>query len=103
MNRVFVFATTLFGALLSFACGPKESAELVTISTGFESPESAYFDPVRQVWFVSNVGGSTPGDGFISKLGPNGEVLARQFATGLDDPGGQRIDENTLYVADRNR
>jgi DNA-binding beta-propeller fold protein YncE len=75
----------------------------VTISGGFESPESAYFDAFRQVWFVSNVAGSTPGDGFISMLGPDGEVLARNFATGLNDPGGQRVDAHTLYVADRTR
>jgi DNA-binding beta-propeller fold protein YncE len=68
-----------------------------------ESPESAYFDTHRRVWFVSNISGSTPGDGFISKLGPNGEVLARNFVTGLNDPGGQRVDGQTLYVADRTR
>lgn len=101
MTRARGLMSTLLGALLSFACGPKQSAELVTISDGFESPESAYFDAVRQVWFVSNVAGSTPGDGFISKVGPDGKVLARHFATGLNDPGGQRVDEHTLYVADR--
>lgn len=103
MNRACGLVSTLLGALLSFACGPKQSAELVTISDGFESPESAYFDSLRQVWFVSNVAGSTPGDGFISQVGPNGEVLARKFATGLNDPGGQRVDGHTLYVADRTR
>ena len=103
MTRARGLVSTLLGALLSFACGPKQSAELVTISDGFESPESSYFDELRQVWFVSNVGGATPGDGFISKLGPNGEVLVRNFATGLNDPGGQRVDEHTLYVADRTR
>lgn len=103
MTRAYGLVSTFLGALLSFACGPKQSAELVTVSDGFESPESAHFDAVRQVWFVSNVGGSTPGDGFISKVGPNGEVLARKFATGLNDPGGQRVDGQTLYVADRTR
>ena len=103
MRRACGLVSTLLVAVLSFACEPKQSAELVTITDGFESPESAYFDDVRQVWFVSNVSGSTPGDGFISKVAPNGEVLVRNFATGLNDPGGQRVDGQTLYVADRTR
>lgn len=89
--------------ILALGCGGVESAELVSTSDGFESPESALFDAARQSWFVSSMAGSTPGDGFISRLGPNGEILDRVFVGGLDDPKGQRIDGHTLYVTDNTR
>lgn len=84
-------------------CGGTETARKVAIVDGFESPESAYFEPRRQQWFVSNVSGSEPGDGFISRLDANGNVLDRVFAAGLDDPKGQRVDGDTLYVTDNTK
>ena len=42
------------------------------VTTGVQSPESAYFDAASGFVFVSNVGGGGPtgkdGDGFLSKL-----------------------------------
>lgn len=101
MNRAGL--AVLLGALWAVGCGGTEAAHQVALTDGFESPESAYFEPIRQCWFVSNVSGAEPGDGFISRLDANGQVVERVFASGLDDPKGQRADGDTLYVTDNTR
>lgn len=67
---------------------------------GFEAPESVSFDPATRAWYVSNQAGGANGDGFISKLDAAGNVLAREFVTGLDDPRGMRVHEGSLFIAD---
>jgi hypothetical protein len=93
----------LFSAWLVVGCGEAETAQQVALAEGLESPESAFFDAHRQSWYVSNLGGTVPGDGFISRLDARGRIVERLFVAGLDDPKGQRVDGDTLYVADNTR
>jgi sugar lactone lactonase YvrE len=69
-----------------------------------KTPESALYDESRRVIFVSNINGFNndqhDGDGFISKLKPNGTVDKLDWVTGLNDPKGLAIWKNKLYVAD---
>jgi DNA-binding beta-propeller fold protein YncE len=67
---------------------------------GFTRPESVFFNEVTDSWYVSNQGGQGAGDGFISKLDAAGNVVARQFVDGLDNPRGVRTINGTLFVAD---
>lgn len=67
---------------------------------GFESPESVFFDTETTAWYVTNQGGNGVGDGFVSKLDAAGNVLDREFATGLDNPRGARAVNGNLFVAD---
>lgn len=78
---------------------------------GFLTPESVYFDRKRDVYLVSNINGSPhdkDGNGFISKVTPDGEVTLK-FIDGaseninLDAPKGLTISADTLYVADIDR
>jgi sugar lactone lactonase YvrE len=78
--------------------------------TGLKRPESARWDPDQDVWFVSNINGNkTPmdGDGFISRLRPDGSIESLRFIAGgaqgvtLNDPKGLAITGDTLWVADR--
>lgn len=70
---------------------------------GFDAPESIAFDHTRRVLYVSNVNGEADakdGNGYISRLSPQGEVLERHWVGGLNGPKGLALRGNRLYVAD---
>jgi hypothetical protein len=76
---------------------------------GFSSPESALYDPVADVYLVSNVSGGpsdADNDGFISKVSPEGTLLelrwidAARAKTTLNAPKGMALVGETLFVAD---
>jgi sugar lactone lactonase YvrE len=69
-------------------------------------PESVYFDSKSNVLFVSNINGKSnekDGNGFISKVSPDGKIINLQWASGLDAPKGMGMFKNSLYVADLSR
>lgn len=76
---------------------------------GLEAPEAIVYDSAQDVYFVSNVNG-TPGvkdgNGFISKIGPNGQMIELQFigngqhGVTLNGPMGSRVRGDTLWVLD---
>lgn len=74
------------------------------LATGVLSPESAYFDPASGYVFVSNIGEGGPtgkdGDGYISKVSVQGEMLDARWITGLHAPKGLRSHGGRLWVAD---
>lgn len=76
------------------------SASLIKKVDGFSHPESVVFDEVRNVVYVSNIGEDEPGDGFISKLSTDGEILDREWISGLNDPKGLLVFNDKLYVTD---
>lgn len=63
------------------------------------TPESAVYDPKRNVVYVSNF--RNYGGEFISKLGLDGKILALEWVTGLERPTGVRIHNDKLCVVDR--
>ncbi|AUX44224.1 uncharacterized protein SOCE26_056880 [Sorangium cellulosum] len=76
---------------------------------GFSSPESVLYDAANDVYLVSNVNGppgAADGNGFISKVSPEGKLLELEWIAGgkkgakLDAPKGLAIQGDTLYVAD---
>jgi hypothetical protein len=69
----------------------------------FAAPESAYYDAVSNSVFVSSINGQIldrDGNGYISRLSPDGKVLNAKWVTGLDAPKGMRSIGNTLWVSD---
>jgi len=116
----------LLACLATFAigCGGQEQAEqqqdaktgtetekpMVTVEQLWatdpvmRTPESVLYHPEEDVLFVANINGvnreQPDGDGFISKLSPEGEVIALEWATGLNDPKGMGIYDGKLYVSD---
>jgi hypothetical protein len=69
----------------------------------FEAPESAYYDPESNALFVSSINGdmtAKDGNGYISRLTPDGTVVNRRWVTGLNGPKGMRSVNGTLWVAD---
>lgn len=72
----------------------------------FSFPECVVYDPARNVLYVSNIG-ETPdgephnGDGYVSVVSLNGEIITEKYIGGLNDPKGMDIYEDTLWVNDR--
>ncbi|HOX45937.1 MAG TPA: ATP/GTP-binding protein [Myxococcota bacterium] len=101
-------------AALASAPAPGAEAPAVTpprlvplwIASGLPVPESVLWDPGRQVFYVSCIGGQPTGkdgDGTIARLSAQGEVLARGWARGMDAPKGMGLVGGTLWVTDIDR
>lgn len=74
--------------------------------TVFRVPESTYLDVKNNVLYVANIEGKSDekdGNGFISKMTPDGKVTKLQWVTGLNAPKGMGVYKNNLYVADLSR
>jgi glucose/arabinose dehydrogenase len=91
------------------AGAPDPAPKRLATVTGLARPESVRWDPEQRVWFVSNINGRErprDGDGFISRLAPDGRIEALRFVDGaakgvtLHDPKGLAITGDTLWVAD---
>ncbi|NQZ54498.1 MAG: SMP-30/gluconolactonase/LRE family protein [Piscirickettsiaceae bacterium] len=73
--------------------------------TVFEQPESVVYDSKRQLLYVSNVNGNpndVDGNGYISQLSLDGDVIELHWLEGLNAPKGMILVGDTLYVADIN-
>ena len=73
------------------------------LTAGFASPESAYYDAASNAVFVSSINGQIlekDGNGYISRLSPDGKVVAEKWATGMHAPKGLRSARGVLYAAD---
>lgn len=101
------YGTVLCGAAIAFCLGTAAIAqEVVWTVEGMEQPESAYFDEARDVLFVSNINGEPTdknGNGYISRISPDGAVLEQRWVTGMDAPKGLVSDGARLYVSDIDR
>lgn len=104
---------TLAGALLLAACSQQAPApaapaaspalEQVWRVSGLANPESAALSSDGTFLYVTNVNGegdAKDGNGFISRISVDGQVLQLEFATGLDGPKGIMLGGDALYVAD---
>ncbi len=87
----------------------QDSTDRVAVVTGLDGPEAVRYDPGQDVWFVSSFGPATEedrdGNGYVSRLAPDGTVDALRFATAGPDeplhmPRGMFLTGDTLWVAD---
>ena len=70
---------------------------------GLSKPESVIYDPSNEVLYVSNVNGPAnekDGNGFISRVSLDGEIIELNWVSGLHGPKGMALYNNNLYVAD---
>lgn len=81
-----------------------EKLQLVWEAKDFDTPESVCFDVQNNVYYVSNIGGKNPvekdGNGFISKLSPDGKIIQLKWIEGLNAPKGMGIHNGFLFVTD---
>jgi len=76
---------------------------LWTVTTEIAAPESAFYDAASNSVFVSNINGGVTdkdGNGYISRLTPEGRVVSAKWVTGLNGPKGLRSAGGTLWAAD---
>ena len=88
--------------LLAQAEGPTLQP-LWTLTGDFASPESAYYHAGSNSIFVSSINGQIlekDGNGYISRLSPDGKVVSAKWVTGLNAPKGIRSLGGTLWVTD---
>ena len=78
--------------LLAQAEGPTLQP-LWTLASDFASPESAYYHAPSNSIFVSSINGQIlekDGNGYISRLSPDGKIVSAKWVTGLNAPKGIR-------------
>ncbi len=110
--RRALFLAVMIPLSLVAACSDDSSKKLFGENTvleeiwrlpGFLRPESVLYDPAREVVYVSNMnGGGTEknGQGFISRISPEGNILELRWIDGLNAPKGMGVVDDTLYIAD---
>ncbi len=77
--------------------------ELWQLHDSLARPESALFDAASGVIYVSNINGGPlekDGNGFISRISPEGRLLEARWVSGLHAPKGMALSRGHLYVAD---
>ena len=117
--RTAALAATLVAAGCGSGKEPKAAAHGPVIDstapgrtaegTGFKTPESVRYDSTADVFYVSNINGSPDakdGNGFISRMKPDGTIDSLQLIAGgrggvtLNAPKGLALVGDTLWVAD---
>jgi hypothetical protein len=89
-------------AVLMASTGAVSAAEAWRTS-GFDVPESVVFDADNSRLIVSNIVGEATeadGNGTLSLVSLDGEIIDADWVTGLDAPKGSAIAGGKLYVAD---
>jgi sugar lactone lactonase YvrE len=105
MLRLLAGVLALCAALAAtvLAQGEPTLAPVWNLTTGFAAPESAYHDAASNAVFVSSINGQIlekDGNGYISRLSPDGKVVSEKWATNLHAPKGLRSARGVLYVSD---
>ncbi|MBK8501289.1 MAG: gluconolaconase [Saprospiraceae bacterium] len=110
----------VLSALLTLiACKGKEQpgetvtqkpAQMLTLKLSWETDtilktaESVFYDEIYNILYVSCIGAVPPdnkdGDGYLAKVGLNGNIIQKMWVKGLDAPKGMGKWGNKLYVTD---
>ncbi len=101
-RKMILKTTGLLILLTSFNAMAELQLTSVWQVDGLSNPESVTYDWVRDQYFVSNMAGdglSGDGQGFISLISGNGELINKNWVTGLNAPKGLAIRGDTLFVA----
>lgn len=86
--------------LISGIMTAQEAVSLLKKVEGFSHPESVIYDGENEVFYVSNIGENSENDGFISRIGVEGENLDIKWITNLKDPKGLLLHNERLWVSD---
>ena len=102
-DRGLLLSGMLAGGLLLTGGVAAPAPQQVWQATGLDGPESAVLDAAQGVIYVSNVNGdasAADGNGYIAKLSLKGEILDKEWVTGLNAPKGLALHDGKLYVSD---
>ncbi len=70
---------------------------------GFDRPESVFPSEDGSEIYVSNINGPSneeDGNGYISRVSLDGQVIEKKWITGLDGPKGFVADQGKIYITD---
>ncbi len=104
-----VTALALAGFLLGGVQLAAGQGGAITVQGGFATPESVLWDAAADVYLVTNINGNptgADGNGFISRVRPDGKISALKWIDGtrpgvaLNAPKGMAVRGDTLFVAD---
>ncbi|MDG1857520.1 MAG: hypothetical protein P8I94_00370 [Emcibacteraceae bacterium] len=87
----------------SIATAAPVTLEQKWVTDGFDRPESLYPSEDGSEIYVSNINGDSrtiDGNGYISRLDLNGNVIEKNWITGLNGPKGFAVENGILYVGD---
>lgn len=104
MSRTMML--TLASAMALAGWSAVAAPTLVWELDGFENPESALPSQNGDAIYVSNVAGAPDGkdgNGYISLVSPDGQILEQRWAVGLDAPKGLILRGDRLFVSDIDR
>lgn len=77
--------------------------EMAWKTAGFDTPECLLMSPDKSFLYVTNIDGDVSakdGNGYISKIAPDGTMIEHKWSTEMDAPKGMELDGDILYVAD---
>ena len=74
------------------------SATLIKKVEGFSHPESVVFNEAKNEYYISNMADNEAGDGFISRVSAEGEIIELKWIDGLKDPKGLLVKDDKVYV-----
>lgn len=103
MTSFFIVAGIIVRAEQSPGTGQVLILEWQTTKGQLQIPESVIYHEAGSSLYVSNINGKPSeknGQGFISKLSLEGEVINLKWAVGLDAPKGMAIVGDSLFVTD---
>ncbi len=102
-----IFNINLLFSLLLILISPVLNATPVLSkaweTSGFQLPESVIYDIKNNILYVSNIKDDPfkkDGNGFISKVDPNGKVIELKWIEGLNAPKGLAISNDKLFISD---
>ena len=107
VSAATLIAMTMIGCTAGERTATNEPISVAEV--GLETPESVLHDQTDDVYLVSNINGNPlakDGNGFISRIAPDGAVLTLKWIDGetpnvtLHAPKGLAIRGDTLFVAD---
>lgn len=72
------------------------------VTADLHAPQAVVHDEEQDIYFVSNAG-SSGGEGFVSRITPDGKITELKFIDGLRVPRGMAIRNTELWIADVDR
>ncbi|PRX49832.1 NHL repeat-containing protein [Salegentibacter salegens] len=96
LHRIKLVFLCLF--ICSGVYAQSTSATLIKKVDGFSHPESVVFNDDKNEYYISNMADEIAGDGFISRVSAEGEIIELKWIDGLKDPKGLLVKDGKVYV-----
>ena len=102
-KRIFFVGLFCWGVMMGSVSAVAQSSGEGFMITGLDHPESVAFD--GQFYYISNVGKdmaptTKDGDGYITRVSPDGTILDAKWVEGLNAPKGMVFAYDRLWVTD---